>query len=31
MKGGSATIYGPRAYDAFCEFAKARETGEHTA
>jgi AhpD family alkylhydroperoxidase len=31
MKGGAATIYGPRAYDAFCEFAKARETGEHTA
>ncbi|HEY3882187.1 MAG TPA: carboxymuconolactone decarboxylase family protein [Trebonia sp.] len=31
MKGGPATIYGPRAYDAFCEFAKARETGEHTA
>lgn len=21
MKGGPATIYGPRAYDAFCEFA----------
>ena len=20
MKGGPATIYGPRAYDAFCEF-----------
>ncbi len=23
MKGGPATIYGPRAYDAFCEFADA--------
>ena len=22
MKGGPATIYGPRAYDAFCEFAE---------
>jgi hypothetical protein len=31
MKGGPATFYGPPAYDAFCEFAKARETGEHTA
>jgi AhpD family alkylhydroperoxidase len=25
MKGGPATIYGPRAYAAFCEFAQARE------
>ena len=25
MKGGPATIYGPRAYDAFCEFADARD------
>lgn len=24
MKGGPATIYGPRAYAAFCEFAEAR-------
>jgi len=23
MKGGPATIYGPRAYDAFCEFESA--------
>lgn len=23
MKGGPASIYGPRAYDAFCEFADA--------
>lgn len=23
MKGGPATIYGPRAYDAFCEFTDA--------
>ena len=23
MKGGPASIYGPRAYDAFCEFAAA--------
>ncbi|WP_121253080.1 carboxymuconolactone decarboxylase family protein [Nocardioides ferulae] len=25
MKGGPATIYGPRAYNAFCEFADAQE------
>lgn len=25
MKGGPATIYGPRAYDAFCEFADAAQ------
>jgi hypothetical protein len=25
MKGGSVTIYGPRAYNAFCEFASARK------
>jgi len=25
MNGGPATIYGPRAYDAFCEFAPADE------
>lgn len=31
MKGGPATIYGPRAYDAFCEFAAARESGERPA
>ena len=28
MKGGPATIHGPRAYDAFCEFAEALEPGE---
>ncbi len=27
MKGGPATIYGPRAYDAFCRFADAAESG----
>ena len=26
MKGGPATIYGPRAYDAFCEFADAAQS-----
>lgn len=31
MKGGPATIYGPRAYDAFCEFAAALEAGEASA
>jgi len=31
MKGGPATIYGPRAYDAFCEFAEAIEAGEQPA
>ena len=31
MKGGPATIYGPRAYNAFCEFASAREAGERAA
>ena len=31
MKGGPATIYGPRAYDAFCEFARARDAGESAA
>jgi AhpD family alkylhydroperoxidase len=31
MKGGPATIYGPRAFDAFCEFADAREAGEPVA
>lgn len=25
MNGGPATVYGPRAYDAFCEFADARD------
>jgi AhpD family alkylhydroperoxidase len=25
MRGGPATVYGPRAFDAFCEFADARE------
>lgn len=28
MKGGPATIYGPRAYDAFCEFADAQEPAQ---
>jgi AhpD family alkylhydroperoxidase len=27
MKGGPATIYGPRAYDAFCGFADAAGSG----
>lgn len=31
MKGGPATIHGPRAYDAFCEFADAHEAGEPPA
>lgn len=31
MKGGPATIYGPRAYSAFCEFADAFEAGEQPA
>jgi AhpD family alkylhydroperoxidase len=31
MKGGPATIYGPRAYDAFCEFAAAADAGESPA
>ena len=31
MKGGPATIYGPRAYDAFCEFADALAAGEASA
>lgn len=31
MKGGPATIYGPRAYNAFCEFADAVEAGEQPA
>ena len=31
MKGGPATIYGPRAYDAFCEFAAALESGEQAS
>jgi AhpD family alkylhydroperoxidase len=31
MKGGPATIYGPRAFDAFCEFADARDTHEPPA
>ena len=26
MNGGPATIYGPRAYDAFCEFADSEST-----
>lgn len=26
MKGGPATIYGPRAYDAFCGFAKSSDS-----
>lgn len=31
MKGGPATIYGPRAYDAFCEFANGLESGAQPA
>jgi AhpD family alkylhydroperoxidase len=31
MKGGPATIHGPRAYAAFCEFADAAEAGEGQA
>ncbi|MBO9523543.1 MAG: carboxymuconolactone decarboxylase family protein [Nocardioidaceae bacterium] len=31
MKGGPATIYGPRAYDAFCEFADAHDAGDAPA
>ena len=31
MHGGPATIHGPRAYDAFCEFAPADEPTATTA
>ncbi len=31
MQGGPATIYGPRAYDAFCEFEQAISSGEGPA
>jgi len=31
MKGGPATIYGPRAYEAFCEFETAIAAGEAAA
>lgn len=31
MKGGPATIHGPRAYDAFCEFADALDAGASPA
>ena len=31
MKGGPATIYGPRAYEAFCEFEVAVRAGEAAA
>lgn len=31
MKGGPATIYGPRAYDAFCEFETAHRAGDAEA
>lgn len=31
MKGGPATIHGPRAYDAFCEFEAAVRAGEASA
>ena len=31
MHGGPATIHGARAYDAFCEFADARDAGEAPA
>ncbi|WP_395693648.1 carboxymuconolactone decarboxylase family protein [Nocardioides sp.] len=30
MNGGPATIYGPRAYNAFCEFADAAEATDPT-
>ncbi len=28
MKGGPATVHGPRAYEAFCEFADSFEAGD---
>ncbi len=28
MKGGPATVHGPRAYEAFCEFAESFEAGD---
>ena len=31
MHGGPATIYGARAYEAFCEFADALDAGDQTA
>lgn len=31
MMGGPATIYGARAYDAFCEFAEAGRSVDHAA
>jgi AhpD family alkylhydroperoxidase len=31
MKGGPATIYGPRAYDAFCEFEDAQSRDAQSA
>ncbi|GAB3497719.1 carboxymuconolactone decarboxylase family protein [Flexivirga sp. B27] len=31
MHGGPATVHGARAYDAFCEFADALESGEQPA
>lgn len=31
MNGGPASIYGPRAYDAFCEFADAAESESPSA
>lgn len=31
MHGGPATIHGPRAYDAFCEFADAQGAGDNPA
>jgi AhpD family alkylhydroperoxidase len=31
MKGGPATIYGPRAYDAFCGFAEDLQSGSTPA
>lgn len=31
MHGGPATIHGARAYDTFCEFADAHESGEKPA
>ena len=30
LNGGPGTVYGPRAFDAFCEFADARDAGAPT-
>ena len=31
MNGGPGTVYGPRAYDAFCEYLEAKEAKESSA